>query len=914
MNEQKTFVSGRFLLCFASVIGICAAVPVHGAEPAKPKIDAAAAATTKSGIKAARESKEDFQRQDNAAAKSLSLVNEARLLAANEKYREADKKYSDAVINLQDNVLSILELQISEVDSWRSRQRYEEFSKMLAQIQAERGVLKMEQAEKAMLSGDYDSAIILANDAKNANPAPAWETKTMEFIRLAVGKKNSAERNAMTAAETSDPGIKLREKDIKRYLAEAWVFYRNGRYKEAMDRVEDVYALNPYNADAAYLASQIWKKFYIAGKNRRDADIKAQLAYEAWQWVEPAFPIAERSSQSGEGEKGIVKGRSDAAIQMKLDQIRLSTVPFNEMNLEEAIRFINSQSKKDDPDGTGVIVELLVTAKKKAPVDKNLESGDNPGGPVEGGDDEGDYDDSEESFDDSEGGSEENAVASEAIFVTAELKNVSVRELLNYLSQITGMSYVVRDDRVVFGSEDSELETKEYSIANAVKAMITGKTFKIYDNAGGAAPADAPAEDEFADDEFADDTAGGDPAGGDVDPAAADPAGGTATPEVSDSELTPEAIQKFFELYGVEFPEGSSVSYYKGDIVMRNTAEEHRRMESILKRINSESDMIEVEVKSIEIAESDMEELGFNWSIGTISKGKWKLGKGENTSSTGEGAMLKMLDGLLSGVDSRLVSNLNFFPDIFGSFKPFGIDETLNLSLTINALDRSDRTEQISAPRVLVANGVTATVKMTKAYFFPEEWEEMEVETDDAGETEYQNITISAPKPSFGESANDIGTVFTVTPTIKAGGKVINLKLSPTITAYTGKDEYEVVVKVENWDGGKRKWVVDEDRSKNFVVWRPVIATRALTVDVNVNHGETLVIGGLSDSQSQKRLDKIPILADIPFIGRLFQNQSEISTRRNMLIFVTARLVDHKGMPRPLESRVGNGGIPALVR
>ena len=74
------------------------------------------------------------------------------------------------------------------------------------------------------------------------------------------------------------------------------------------------------------------------------------------------------------------------------------------------------------------------------------------------------------------------------------------------------------------------------------------------------------------------------------------------------------------------------------------------------------------------------------------------------------------------------------------------------------------------------------------------------------------------------------------------------------------------------------------------------------------------VIGGLSDSQSQKRLDKIPILADIPFIGRLFQNQSEISIRRNMLIFVTARFVDNAGISLPVESKVGNGGIPALVR
>ena len=83
-------------------------------------------------------------------------------------------------------------------------------------------------------------------------------------------------------------------------------------------------------------------------------------------------------------------------------------------------------------------------------------------------------------------------------------------------------------------------------------------------------------------------------------------------------------------------------------------------------------------------------------------------------------------------------------------------------------------------------------------------------------------------------------------------------------------------------------------------------------MQVDVFHGETLVLGGLSDSRSSSRLDKIPILADIPFIGRLFQSHSEQSVRRNTLIFVTAKLMDNAGVPvRRLES---NFGIPEIGR
>ena len=93
-----------------------------------------------------------------------------------------------------------------------------------------------------------------------------------------------------------------------------------------------------------------------------------------------------------------------------------------------------------------------------------------------------------------------------------------------------------------------------------------------------------------------------------------------------------------------------------------------------------------------------------------------------------------------------------------------------------------------------------------------------------------------------------------------------------------------------------------------------MIATREISTTVVVNHGETLVIGGLSNSISKRRVDKIPILADIPFIGRLFQSQSENSTRRNMLIFVTARLVGNDGVPLPMAGNADAGGIPGIVR
>ena len=170
----------------------------------------------------------------------------------------------------------------------------------------------------------------------------------------------------------------------------------------------------------------------------------------------------------------------------------------------------------------------------------------------------------------------------------------------------------------------------------------------------------------------------------------------------------------------------------------------------------------------------------------------------------------------------------------------------------------------------------------------------MEVDLS-SGNDNGNSAKIDPPIPEFGDE-QDIGTIFTVTPQIKKNN-IIGLSISPEVTAYIGKDSEMVPVIIERWDPQSRQYIEDKTMSKTFEVWKPVISTRKLVLDVNVKNGETLVLGGLSDSQISTRLDKVPFFGDLPLIGRLFQSQSEMSTRKNMLIFVTARLVNDSGRP-----------------
>jgi type II secretory pathway component GspD/PulD (secretin) len=76
---------------------------------------------------------------------------------------------------------------------------------------------------------------------------------------------------------------------------------------------------------------------------------------------------------------------------------------------------------------------------------------------------------------------------------------------------------------------------------------------------------------------------------------------------------------------------------------------------------------------------------------------------------------------------------------------------------------------------------------------------------------------------------------------------------------------------------------------------QPFFHVRSVEPEVQVYPGATIVMGGLITEQRKAMDDKIPFLGDIPFLGRFFRSHSEQTTKRNLLIFVTTRVVDPRG-------------------
>ncbi len=130
----------------------------------------------------------------------------------------------------------------------------------------------------------------------------------------------------------------------------------------------------------------------------------------------------------------------------------------------------------------------------------------------------------------------------------------------------------------------------------------------------------------------------------------------------------------------------------------------------------------------------------------------------------------------------------------------------------------------------------------------------------------------------------ETGPLLDVVPYVLSDGYTINLTLIPSLTEFTG---YGIVPNIANVTGGLN------------VVQLPVIlpqfTVRQVITTVNVWDGQTVVLGGLITSQTQTEKDKVPVIGDLPILGRLFQSQTKSAVKRNLMIFVTTTVVDPAG-------------------
>jgi general secretion pathway protein D len=197
----------------------------------------------------------------------------------------------------------------------------------------------------------------------------------------------------------------------------------------------------------------------------------------------------------------------------------------------------------------------------------------------------------------------------------------------------------------------------------------------------------------------------------------------------------------------------------------------------------------------------------------------------------------------------------------------------------------------LSAPKVTVLSGNPASIVIAQEMRYPQSYGEIQSQVGSrgsSGEGSSAGVTITAGTPQEFTSRN-IGVELQVTPTVEEDDYSISLDLAPKVTEFEGFVEYggtSVAI-----SGGTTVTV-----PSGF--FQPIFSVRELTTKVTIWDGATLVMGGLTREEVKKVHDKVPILGDIPLIGRAFRSQGEAAQKRNLLIFVTANLVSPGGSPK----------------
>jgi len=467
--------------------------------------------------------------------------------------------------------------------------------------------------------------------------------------------------------------------------------------------------------------------------------------------------------------------------------------------------------------------------------------------------------------------------------ISMVLNDIPIGEVIKYICQATGLKYRVEERAVILGDESiNEMQRKTFPVRAALINSIAPE-LKIKEETGGASKGGVKEFDYDVKSTFEEknESAG------------------------SSKRLTSETLKKYFSDRGIPFPEGSEIAYdmRTGKLFVTNTPDNLRRMDNLIRELDIVTPLVLIETKFIEISQGDLEELGFDWIYSkspyytmtdvngnnSTYNSNWAVNyfnQGQTNEQHGNDSILSHAQSDPADPSSsmgKLINDLQFTPQING--REFG-----DLHFFLYALDQSTTANLLSSPKVIATSGSPALIRMVREEYFPDSW------TSPQANIVGNAFSYTPAYPEFG-SARDIGIRLSVTPTVNPNNYTITLELRPEVTDFTGWTVYRYVMLLGNLGTTQADIKMAE------------ISRRDVTTNVVIYDGETVILGGMLregyGSQDGSVDDKVPVLGDLPLVGRLFRSKYKHDSKTNLLIFVTARLVSPDGVP--VRKNIPNG-------
>ncbi|MEP1448188.1 MAG: type IV pilus secretin PilQ family protein [Paraglaciecola sp.] len=284
-------------------------------------------------------------------------------------------------------------------------------------------------------------------------------------------------------------------------------------------------------------------------------------------------------------------------------------------------------------------------------------------------------------------------------------------------------------------------------------------------------------------------------------------------------------------------PRGSvAVDERTNTLLLRDTQTSIDEAKLLVKALDIPIKQVLIESRMVTVRDNASESLGVQWGLSdTMNNGA--------ISGSLSGA-----DSIASGVVPSISDRLNVSLPVSEPAGSIGIqiarllDGTI-IDLELSALESENKGEVIASPRITVANQHEAYIEQGTEIPY--------VEATSSGAT-----------------------------SVEFKKAVLSLKVTPHITP-----DSRIIMDL----------VVTQDTRGDTVTTSTgdavAIDTQEISTQVLVENGETIVLGGIFQQSSSDDVRKVPLLGDLPFVGYLFKNTSEILEKRELLIFVTPKIL-----------------------
>jgi general secretion pathway protein D len=799
---------------------------------------------------------ETIRRQQDVA-KADELLNEGREAYGNKEFETAVQKYREALNTLPYGTAT--------------SDRREFITKSL-----EEGSVALTQQYRQQ--GKFQEARDLLEEIDKNNPGNPAAKKGLEYLddptRTEVG---------LTFEHTENV------EKVRRSLYKGESFYNLGLYDKAEEEFKQVLRTDPYNKAARRWlerCSSVKSDYYRAAYDQTRAEMLMQVD-RAWELAVP--PLGEQVRQGPDIDSGQDRERSIIA---KLNQIIIPDVKLNNITVEEAVEFLRLRSIELDNtviDESQKGINFVVRTPKTLGEDGGAAGDDEA---LDGGDGFGDATDP-------------NAI----LIKNLELRQVPLRVALQYICDEAKLRYKVDEFAVtllpITEGEDADIVQRRWTVPPTFETFIT--------TSGGG------------------EGGGG---GGDPDPFAASDDNGPAGIEPRKDIVT------LLKENGVSFPPNSSASFLKSSstLIVRNTPTNLELIDGIVQAaINDTPRQIRVTTKFVEVSQENGEELGFDWIATPFGVGSnYFLGGGTVGSGTARnntdfigtvdrvnipGIPASPQENVSNIVTSSLRSgsaavNRNSIDAILnnptrtaqansvapGILSMTGLFSSGQVQMIMRGLAQKKGADIMTAPSVVALPGQNATIEIIREFIYPTEYEPPELPNQVGGGIGNQQggvggggggagFPVTPATPSAFDTKNT-GVTLEVEAQIDANDSIIELRFTPTIVEFEGFINYGSPITAPATDalGNPVQIVITENR-----IEMPVFSVRSVKTGLTIYDGYTVAVGGLMREDVQSVEDKVPVLGDLPYVGRLFQTKAQNHIKSNLIIFVTAEIIDATG-------------------